>query len=69
MSALDQLAPYGFSLDAEGHIVSPTGKVTGVTITEKRGRLLCRDHAGALLFSGHDLGRFLERFWFAERIA
>lgn len=62
------LSEYGYTLSDDNEIVSPKGAYTGVCVTIKKDRLQCRSKAlGSLLFTGSDIGNFLESFWFAEK--
>lgn len=63
------LSEYGYTLSYENEIVSPKGKLSGVSITIRKDRLQCRSKAlGSLLWSGANVGDFLESFWYAEKL-
>lgn len=74
-------AEYGYSVDADGRIIHPSGKPSSCTITMApkcgaSGRFMVSSTHRAdgvakpnaeLLFSGHDLGVFLREYWFATK--
>ena len=63
------LSEYGYTLSDDNEIISPKDKLSGVSITIKKDRLQCRSKAlGSLLWSGVNVGDFLESFWYAEKI-
>jgi len=69
-----QLAPFGYTVDSEGLIHSATGPTAAkVTIKGSRYQVHAAPSglvkAGALLFSGPDLGAFVQKFWYAKRKA
>lgn len=64
--ATEQLARYGYTLNA-GEI-HRGDKPRGVLITVKGARFQARTRAGALLWSGPDVGHFVEKFWYAVKI-
>ena len=61
------LEKYGAALTEEGEITR-NGKLLGVFCKRAKGRWQARNNQGLLLFSGPDLGRLVEQFWFWERI-
>ncbi len=65
---IDQLAEYGYSLDEMNRIVTPKGAATGVIASFRKGRIRVTDVSGKLMFSGSDIGNFLEKFWYAKKI-
>lgn len=65
-----QLAEYGYPpISAAGQMLSKTGTLTGVFITAKKERFYARLSSGALLYSGPNLGPFVEGFWYAKKVA
>jgi hypothetical protein len=65
----ERLAEYGYTLNEVGELVSPKGRPTGVRVAIKRGRIRAFVAVdGCLLFSGADIGRFLEAFWLATKL-
>jgi len=63
----NQLAKYGYTITTEGNfIVTPSGKVTGVKLAIKRGRIRASAEATGVLWTGVDVGKFLVSFWYAK---
>lgn len=63
------LRTYGAALSDYGEIVSPVGKLTGVSVAVKRGRILCESRDGTrLLFSGRieagTVAAFCQKYWY-----
>lgn len=65
----EQLAPYGYSVDSTGQIVTRRGIDSGVFLTRKKSRAYARRADKTLLWSGIDVGDFVAWFWYAEKIA
>lgn len=66
-TARDQLAPYGYGLDPNGHFTKGE-KTLSVRLEAARGRFQARTvAAGSLLWSGLDAGNFVSTFWFAQK--
>lgn len=70
-------AQYGYGVDEDGRIILSSGKLSSATITpastragSKRFKVVTnRPGRGEVtLFTGDDLGMFLERFWFARKL-
>ena len=59
------LEKYGAALTEEGEITRG-GKLLGAFCKRSKGRWQVRDNKGRLMFSGPDLGQFVERFWYWE---
>lgn len=67
-AARQDAAEYGYTIDSEGVIWTPTGKRTGVIVTHKRHRLRVEAVAGrGLIWSGASIARFLEAYWYAKK--
>lgn len=64
MTIPESLAAYGYSMQ-DTQIISPKVKPTGVYVTQKKGRVYCRNVDNRLLWSGNTVSDFLESFWFA----
>lgn len=60
-----QLARYGYTITAQNEIVTRGGKTTGVKVEVKKGRMRAFNSHG-LLWSGSDIGKFLEKYWYAQ---
>lgn len=68
--ARKQLAPYGYSLTDSGRLIMPSGKPAPLQVAGRGSRYrvgFASDNA--LVWSGPDLGRFVEAFWYAKRQA
>lgn len=65
-----QLAPYGYRLAADGcNLLAPDGAATGFWVNRKGPRYQVRLAVDRTLYwSGSDLGRFLEDFWYARKV-
>lgn len=62
------LSEYGYSLTPDGFIRGDKGK-TDLHVTTKGKRVHVRQgDGGPIVWSGHDIGRFVEGFWYAKRI-
>ena len=59
------LEKYGAALTEEGEITRG-GKLLGAFCKRAKGRWQVRDSKGRLMFSGPELDRFVEQFWFWE---
>jgi hypothetical protein len=66
--ARTQLACYGYTLNA-AYEITRGEKNLRVVVSVKGARIYARQQTGALLWSGPDIGWFVERFWFAKRVA
>lgn len=64
------LALYGFGLSNENNIILKNGNVSGLRVSKKGPRLHVRNRdSGVLYFSGAKIGPFLEKFWYAKKLA
>ena len=66
--AREQLNAYGYTLVGVGEIAKGNKKL-GVFVSTKGNRQYARTVSGALLWSGNDIGVFVAKFWYAERVA
>jgi hypothetical protein len=66
-TARDQLASYGYTLDAAG-MIHKGNKALGVILTAKGKKLQAKSASGQLLWSGPDVGVFVEKFWYVVRL-
>ena len=64
-----QLARYGYTVNDQLLIVTPKGKVTGISVGHRNGSASMRMVDGdRLLWSGRDAGDFVKEFWFARQL-
>jgi hypothetical protein len=63
-------AEYGYGVDADGRILLSSGKLSSCRVVNHRGgiRVIAHRESGAnTLWTGSDIGAFLEAFWYAKR--
>ncbi len=58
---------YGFSIGKDGRI-SKAGRNLGVSIRKKGRGFYAETDAGVVVWSGPNVGFFLEKFYFAEKV-
>jgi hypothetical protein len=67
--ARERLLEYGYGLRlSDGLVLRASGLPTGVFLSGTGGRLVARTQDGGKLWSGSDVGQFLERYWYAKKI-
>lgn len=66
--AIKQLAEYGYTLTSDNRIAKGD-KVFDLVVTFKHDRMRIDLAKGGKMFTGTELGKFVESFWFAKKIA
>jgi hypothetical protein len=66
LTAASRLLEYGYDLDVDGFIYTPSGRRTEVQI-EVKGPRYRAVSKGQLLWSGGDVGDFVKRYWYGEK--
>lgn len=61
-------AVYGYTLDQNDCLVSPTGRESRIKVTHQKGRFFA-DSSAVILWSGPNIGNFLTHFWYAKKVA
>lgn len=66
--AAHQCSKYGYTISETGRISTPSGKETGIFLSYSKGYYRARSADGKLYWSGDQIGKFLEKFWYAKQI-